>query len=205
MSISQFGESGEKPIPAGWALPPDRELSLDSRNAVGNDIITAELQKINHDIETLLELRASLSGYGLAKIAPASLTDATQESDLACGAFEKNAGIPGTLANGTLALRREFEDFVNRRNLFDLGFLTEEQAKNTISVTGSGGAYTVRCYTLSFNSKDHETFFVWGLDTNAENPDPKTYFGIQVAVTGWQRFLLRRCRNAVWTEWETIK
>lgn len=98
MSISQFGPSGETQIPAGWALPPDRELSLNSRNAVGNDIITAELQKIDHDIETLLELRASLTGYGLAKVTESrDVTD--MSGGLVLSARENNANVPGTLRN----------------------------------------------------------------------------------------------------------
>lgn len=197
---------------AGALIVIDDRFIEGSTNAVQSRVIQDALARIEalteqnrQLIDDVKQLRAAVESFGMSKICPVNVTDVTEDNGMVCGAGEKNPAMAGSLAHGTQALRRDFENFVNGRCMIDLGFVTEEQAGNVLGLTGVAGAFAVRYYTLMFNTKDGEVCAVLGIDTNQGNPDAKTYFGIQIAVTNWTKFILRRCINAVWTEWETIK
>lgn len=98
MSMNIMTPDGEFAVPAGWAGQADSELSLESTRPPMNRAVTEALQVIDHDIEQLLGLRASLSGYGFGKICPVGVTDVTQTEGLVCGGFEKNPNMEGSLA-----------------------------------------------------------------------------------------------------------
>lgn len=98
MSVSTMGTNAEIPIPNGWAGQIDTQPSLDSNRPLTNAAITAALQTIDHDIEQLLALRASLDGTaGLVTLTDS--TDVTDSTGKALPASEKNASMEGTLAN----------------------------------------------------------------------------------------------------------
>ena len=98
MSVSIMGTNAEIPIPNGWAGQIDTQLSLDSNRPLTNAAITAAFQTIDHDINQLLEMRAKLGGdVGLVTLSDA--TDITESSGIALPASEKNAAVPGSLAN----------------------------------------------------------------------------------------------------------
>lgn len=99
MSMSTMTPDGELMIPNGWAGQIDDTLSLDSNRPLTNKAITEALQTIDHDIEQLLQLRSSLSQYGLSKICPTDLTTATEDNGLVLGAKEKNPAIEGSIMN----------------------------------------------------------------------------------------------------------
>lgn len=98
MSMSTMTPDGEQKIPAGWAGQIDSALSLESRRPLENRTVTEALQAIDHDMEYLENLRSSLTGYGMSKICPTDLTDATTDGGMVLGAREKNPSIKGTLA-----------------------------------------------------------------------------------------------------------
>lgn len=98
MSISAMTHSGESHIPNGWTGQIDSEMSLESGRPLENRKITEALQVIEHDIEQLLQLRSSLTQYGLSKICPNDFVTATENNGMVLGAKEKNSTIPGTLA-----------------------------------------------------------------------------------------------------------
>lgn len=79
--------------------PFDDALSDESENAVQNKIISAEVERLDQSIADALALRASLTGFGLGKVCPVGLTDATEANGLLLGAFEKNASIEGSISN----------------------------------------------------------------------------------------------------------
>ena len=78
--------------------PFDTELG-DSDNAVQNRVVKAAIDRIDQSIAEALALRASLTGFGLAKICPLDLTDVTEDNGMVLGAVEKNASIEGTISN----------------------------------------------------------------------------------------------------------
>lgn len=89
---------GEMQVPSGWTGQADDKLSLESTRPPTNRAVTEALQVIDHDIEQLLELRASLTGYGFGKICPVNVTDVTRDDGTVCGGFEKNPAMVGSLA-----------------------------------------------------------------------------------------------------------
>ena len=90
MSMSTMTPSGEAMIPNGWTGQIDSKPSLESKRPLENRAITEALQKIDRDIEQLLQLRASLTGYGFSKICPTEITTVTEDEGLVLGAKEKN-------------------------------------------------------------------------------------------------------------------
>ena len=95
--------------------PFDTEL-LDSDNAVQNRVVKAAIDRIDQSIAEALALRASLTGFGLAKICPVDVTDVTEADGLLLGAFEKNPAVKGTLAN---LISSVFETGENNITLMD--------------------------------------------------------------------------------------
>lgn len=91
----------------------DDFLSLYSRNAPQNRVVTAMLNQIkelaeqnSQLIEDVKELRARTDAFGLAKICPADVTDVTEDNGLVLGAVEKNPSAPGSLAESIGKLNR---------------------------------------------------------------------------------------------------
>lgn len=107
MSMSIMTPGGEMQVPSGWAGQADDKLSLESRRPPTNRAVTEALQVIDHDIEQLLELRASLTGYGFGKICPVNVTDVTQDDGTVCGGFEKNPAMVGSLAYVSAQIEKE--------------------------------------------------------------------------------------------------
>lgn len=99
MSMSTMTSSGETIIPNGWAGQIDSVPSLESKRPLENRAVTEALQAIDHDMDYLENLRSSLNGYGMSKICPTELTDATTDGGMVLGAREKNPSIKGTLAD----------------------------------------------------------------------------------------------------------
>ena len=128
MSMEFMGKDGGIPVPNGWAIKPDEELSLDSDNSVANKVVTEALQVIEHDIEQLMGLRASLTQAGFVKLT--SATDVTDSTGLALPATEKNESISGTLANEISKIREE--SFINLDGMFEQPIL------------GTDGCYALR-------------------------------------------------------------
>ena len=79
--------------------PFDNALSPESENAVQNKVIETEVKKLDKAISDAVALRASLTGFGMGKICPTDLVDATEDNGLVLGAKEKNASVSGSLAN----------------------------------------------------------------------------------------------------------
>lgn len=79
--------------------PFDAELSNESENAPQNKAVKEAVDRLDQSIADALALRASLTGFGFAKICPANLLDATEDSGMVLGAFEKNAAVAGSLAD----------------------------------------------------------------------------------------------------------
>lgn len=107
MSMNIMTPDGEFAVPAGWAGQADSELSLESTRPPMNRAVTEALQVIDHDIEQLLGLRASLTGYGFGKICPVNVTDVTKDDGTVCGGFEKNPAVVGSLANRIEATKKD--------------------------------------------------------------------------------------------------
>lgn len=78
-------------------IPPDKYPSLESENALQNKVITAELNRIDEDIEALSSLRGDLTKAGLVQLTDAS--DVTDTAGKALAATQNNPAISGTLAN----------------------------------------------------------------------------------------------------------
>ena len=135
MSMSIMTPGGEMQVPSGWAGQADDKLSLESTRPPTNRAVTEALQVIDHDIEQLLELRASLTGYGFGKICPVNATDVTQDDGLVCGGFEKNPAVVGSLAyvsaqteekmhSVNIEISKDFNDYVpNKVNKYECFYL----------------------------------------------------------------------------------
>ena len=100
--------------------PFDTELG-DSDNAVQNRVVKAAIDRIDQSIAEALALRASLTGFGLAKICPLDLTDVTEDNGMVLGAVEKNASVSGSLANEINATKLKINDI-----LFFISYATLE-------------------------------------------------------------------------------
>lgn len=88
------------------AVIVDSELSETSKNPVQNKVIDAKLKEIDEELERIRALRASFEQYGLVKLTnSAAVTDST---GMALSATEKNATIPGTLANQISSLNTDY-------------------------------------------------------------------------------------------------
>lgn len=79
--------------------PFDAELSNESENAPQNKAVKEAVDRLDQSIADALALRASLTGFGFAKICPVETTDVTEAGGVVLGGFEKNAAIMGSLAN----------------------------------------------------------------------------------------------------------
>lgn len=125
MSMNIMTPDGEFAVPAGWAGQADSELSLESTRPPMNRAVTEALQTIDHDIEQLLGLRASLTGYGFGKICPVNVTDVTRDDGTVCGGFEKNPAMVGSLAYGIAQINDRLDGILQKINgniLQDLSF-----------------------------------------------------------------------------------
>ena len=88
--------------------PFDTELG-DSDNAVQNRVVKAAIDRIDQSIAEALALRASLIGFGLAKICPIDVVNITEANGILCGGFEKNSAVEGSLANKISIVDSKFE------------------------------------------------------------------------------------------------
>lgn len=92
----------------GLLIVVDKELNEDSVHAIRNSAVAKAINAANSLIEEnqrliseTQALRATLEGFGLAKICPVDVTDVTEANGMVLGAFEKNASVEGTIANET--------------------------------------------------------------------------------------------------------
>lgn len=93
----------------------DAVLSAKSENPIQNKVVNDAIEKLNKAVEdanqaiaNAMELRASLTDYGMTKVTnSAAVTDST---GLALAATEKNALIPGTLAQQISQLNTDYSD-----------------------------------------------------------------------------------------------
>ena len=85
--------------------PFDGELSEESDNAVQNKVLAAKMAQLDQAIADVLALRAGLETFGMAKICPVGVTDATEANGMVLGAFEKNPALEGTLGYGLRAVK----------------------------------------------------------------------------------------------------
>ena len=109
------GGSEDPDHPNSFLFDIDDFLSTVSSNAVQNRIVTAALNRIEElanqnkqIIEETKALRATLTEFGMGKICPTDLVDATEDNGLVLGAKEKNASVSGSLANGLESIRDFF-------------------------------------------------------------------------------------------------
>lgn len=130
----------------------DAVLSAKSENPIQNKVVNDAIEKLNKAVEdanqaiaNAMELRASLTDYGMTKVTnSAAVTDST---GLALAATEKNALIPGTLAQQISQLNTDLiyslkdypdlgENYImkasdfTRPGLYHIGSLSEANEKN---------------------------------------------------------------------------
>lgn len=95
-----------------------------------NAVITAAVNRLGGLIDETRALRSTLETFGMSKICPTNLTDATEDNGLVLGAREKNPSIEGTLAN---KIKENANEIISVRKLsqsFDRVFVTPEQLNN---------------------------------------------------------------------------
>lgn len=90
----------------GLVVKVDAELNADSVHAIRNSAVTNAINAANaliaenqRLIAETKALRATLESFGLSKICPVGVTDATEANGMVLGAFEKNASVEGSLSN----------------------------------------------------------------------------------------------------------
>lgn len=206
MSMSTMTSSGEAMIPNGWTGQIDSKPSLESKRPLENRAITEALQKIDRDIEQLLQLRASLAGYGFSKICPTEITTVTEDEGLVLGAKEKNPAVKGTLAHLLNETITGFSEYMEKEesNFRCLGTVTEDQANNVIGYLGINGSWKVTGYQLNTGFAGYNrSFEIIGIDCTDELEN-RTSTGVQIALTSHAEILKRKCRNGIWESWTEL-
>ena len=99
--------TGEAEGTNGLAIIVDKELNENSVHAIRNSAVAKAINAANaliaenqRLIAETQALRATLDSFGLSKICPVDVTDVTEANGMVLGAWEKNASVEGSLANG---------------------------------------------------------------------------------------------------------
>lgn len=149
----------------------DAVLSAKSENPIQNKVVNDAIEKLNKAVEdanqaiaNAMELRASLTDYGMTKVTnSAAVTDST---GLALAATEKNALIPGTLAQQIAQLNTDLiyslkdypdlgENYImkasdfTRPGLYHIASLSEADEKNYLHPYNVG-YYHVICVSDNY-------------------------------------------------------
>lgn len=186
--------------------PFDGELSEESDNAVQNKVLAAKMAQLDQAIADVLALRAGLETFGLSKICPVGVTDATQDNGMVLGACEKNAAKEGTLGNLIQKLNAKFSEHISNveETFLHAGIVEKSTADNMISHFGINAQWTTVAYFLKYDDVSaKKTFLVIGTDCS-DTLANSTSTGIQVGFTSHGELLKRSCAGGTWTEWIPI-
>ena len=128
--------TGEAEGTNGLAIIVDKELNENSVHAIRNSAVAKAINAANaliaenqRLIAETQALRATLDSFGLSKICPVDVTDVTEANGMVLGAWEKNASIEGSLANGI-------------KNIVSEMFKVHESPTDVNTIRGSG-IYTI--------------------------------------------------------------
>lgn len=98
----------------GLVVKVDAELNADSVHAIRNSAVTNAINAANaliaenqRLIAETQALRSTLESFGLSKICPVGVTDATEANGIVLGAWEKNPSVDGSLASEVRKIANE--------------------------------------------------------------------------------------------------
>lgn len=114
----------------GFLVKVDKELDEESVHAIRNSVVAKAINDANaliaenqRLIAETQALRATLETFGLSKICPVDVTDVTEANGMVLGAWEKNASVDGSLANGIQEARNLASKIKIHREATNVQFL----------------------------------------------------------------------------------